>query len=115
LALEDTYNVTIKATKTNSPTGKNTPNRISPIEPLKTIMYTEAIIATDIQQLTTAAVLNSIKVSSTYKYAVANYLFVDLGFELIIQRRLLRFSSCSTVRANQCGFWHCGLAVFAVY
>ena len=58
----------MKATKTRTPTGKITPNNISPNESPKTNIYAEAIMATDNQQLTTAAVLNSIKQPSTTNY-----------------------------------------------
>jgi len=61
LETEATYTVKSTATKTRAPTGRNTPNRTSPIEPAKTIMYTDAITAIEIQHATTTAVLNSMK------------------------------------------------------
>jgi len=58
--LEVIPNVTIMATRISSPTGKNTPNNMSPSLSAKIHMYATDIIATANQQLTTIAVLDSI-------------------------------------------------------
>ena len=51
--------VTMNATRTSAPTGKNTPISMSPILSEKTHIYTAAIIATENQQLATIAALES--------------------------------------------------------